>query len=106
LYGVRVLQDVTDAKRMEDRIRESEQHMRDLLEGLPAAVYTTDANGRITFFNKACIDMAGRTPQLGDKWCVTWRLYTPDGAPMSHDQCPMAIAVKEDRVVRGVEAVA
>lgn len=106
LYGVRVLQDVTEAKRMEDRIRESEQHMRDLLEALPAAVYTTDANGRITFFNKACIDMAGRTPQLGDEWCVTWRLYTPEGAPLPHDQCPMAVALKEDRVVRGVEAVA
>lgn len=106
LYGVRVLQDVTDAKRMEDRIRESEQHMRDLLEGLPAAVYTTDANGRITFFNKACIEMAGRTPQLGDEWCVTWRLYTPDGAPLPHDQCPMAVALKEDRAVRGVEAIA
>jgi len=106
LYGVRVLQDVTEAKRMEDRIRESEQHMRDLLEGLPAAVYTTDANGRITFFNKACIGMAGRTPQLGDEWCVTWRLYTAEGAPLPHDQCPMAIALKEDRVVRGVEALA
>ena len=105
-YGVRVIQDVTDAKRMEDRIRESEQHMRDLLEGLPAAVYTTDANGRITFFNKACIDMAGRTPQLGDEWCVTWRLHTADGAPLPHDQCPMAVALKEDRPVRGVEAIA
>jgi PAS domain S-box-containing protein len=106
LYGVRVIQDVTDAKRMEDRIRESERHMRDLLEGLPAAVYTTDADGRVTFFNKACIEMAGRTPQLGDAWCVTWRLYTADGAPLPHDQCPMAVALKEDRPVRGVEAVA
>ena len=105
-YGVRVIQDVTDAKRMEDRIRDSEQHMRDLLEGLPAAVYTTDANGRITFFNKACINMAGRTPQLGDEWCVTWRLHTADGAPLPHDQCPMAVALKEDRPVRGVEAIA
>ena len=106
LYGVRVIQDVTDAKRMEDRIRESERHMRDLLEGLPAAVYTTDANGRITFFNKACIEMAGRTPQLGDEWCVTWRLHTADGAPLPHDQCPMAVALKEDRPVRGAEAIA
>ncbi|MGF6709427.1 PAS domain S-box-containing protein [Luteibacter sp. W1I16] len=86
--------------------RNSEQHMRDLLEALPAAVYTTDANGRITFFNKACIEMAGRTPQLGDEWCVTWRLYTSDGVPLPHDQCPMAVALKENRPVRGVEAMA
>ena len=64
-YGVRVIQDVTEAKRMEDRILESERHMRELLEALPAAVYTTDAKGRITFFNKAAVDMAGRTPQTG-----------------------------------------
>jgi PAS domain S-box-containing protein len=106
LYGVRVLQDVTESKRMEDRVRQSEQHMRDLLEAMPAAVYTTDANGRITFFNKACIDMAGRTPQLGDEWCVTWRLYTAEGAPLPHDQCPMAVALKEGRTVRGIEAIA
>lgn len=105
-YGVRVIQDVTEAKRMEDRIRRSEKHMRDLLEALPAAVYTTDAAGRITFYNKAAVEMAGRTPLPGQEWCLTWRLHTPDGAPLPHDQCPMALALKEDRAVRGAEAVA
>jgi PAS domain S-box-containing protein len=105
-YGVRVIQDVTEAKRMQDRIRESEQHMRDLLEALPAAVYTTDANGRITFYNKMAVEMSGRTPSLDDEWCVTWKLYWPDGTPLPHDQCPMAIALKERRPVRGTEAVA
>ncbi|MBH5372731.1 PAS domain-containing sensor histidine kinase [Bradyrhizobium glycinis] len=105
-YGVRVSHDVTEAKRLQDRIRESEQHMRDLLEALPAAVYTTDANGRITFYNKTAVEMAGRTPLPGDEWCVTWRLYWPDGTPLPHDQCPMAIALREGRPVRGMEAVA
>jgi PAS domain S-box-containing protein len=105
-HGVRVIQDVTAAKLMEDRIRESEQHMRDLLEALPAAVYTTDAAGRITFYNKAAVEMAGRTPLAGQEWCVTWRLYTPEGVPLPHDQCPMAVALKENRPIRGVEAVA
>jgi PAS domain S-box-containing protein len=105
-YGVRVLQDVTAAKRMEDRICESERHMRNLLEAMPAAVYTTDAAGRITFYNKAAVEMAGRTPLAGDEWCVTWRLYTPDGSPLAHDECPMAVALKENRPVRGAEAVA
>jgi PAS domain S-box-containing protein len=105
-YGVRVIQDVTETKQLHDQIRESEQHMRDLLEALPAAVYTTDAAGRITFYNKAAVEMAGRTPLQGQEWCVTWRLYTADGVPLPHDQCPMAVALKEDRPVRGAEAVA
>ncbi len=105
-YGVRVLQDVTHAKLMEDRLRESEQHMRDLLEAIPAAVYTTDAQGKITFFNKAAVQLAGRTPEPGEKWCVTHRLYTADGTPLAHEQCPMAVALKEGRPIRGVEAIA
>jgi PAS domain S-box-containing protein len=105
-YGVRIIQDVTSAKQMEDRIRQSERQMRDLLEALPAAVYTTDAEGRINFYNKAAVEMAGRTPLAGEQWCVTWRLYTSDGVPLAHDQCPMAIALKEDRPVRGAEAIA
>jgi PAS domain S-box-containing protein len=105
-YGVRVIQDVTEAKLMEDRIRHSERHLRDLLEALPAAVYTTDASGKITFFNKAAVEMSGRVPQDGDHWCVTWRLFNTDGSPLPHDQCPMAVALKEDRPVRGAEAIA
>jgi PAS domain S-box-containing protein len=105
-YGVRVIQDVTIAKQMEDRLRESERHLRNLLEALPAAVYTTDAEGHITFFNRAAVDMAGRTPRQGDMWCVTWRLFNPDGTPLPHDQCPMAVALKEDRPIRGAEAIA
>jgi PAS domain S-box-containing protein len=106
LYGVRVSQDVTTAKQLEDRLRESEQRMRDLLEAIPAAVYTTDANGRINFFNRAAVEMAGRTPQPGDEWCVTWKLYWPDGTPLPHNECPMAIALRENRAVRGAEAIA
>ena len=105
-YGVRVLQDVTETKRMEDQIRQSERQMRDILEALPAAVYTTDASGRIEFYNKASVEMAGRVPESGDEWCVTWKLYTPDGTPLPHHECPMAIALKEERPIRGVEAIA
>ncbi|HET8551851.1 MAG TPA: PAS domain S-box protein [Gammaproteobacteria bacterium] len=80
---------------------------RDLLNALPVAVYITDADGRITYYNEACVELAGRRPELGtDRWCVTMRLYWPDGRPMPHDECPMAIALKENRVVDGGEAIA
>ncbi len=89
------------------QLAEREQHLLDLLEALPAAVYTTDAAGRITYFNQACVELAGRVPTLGsDEWCVTWRLYHPDGRPLPHDECPMAVALKENRPIRGAEAIA
>ena len=79
---------------------------RDLLEALPAAVYTTDAAGRITYYNQAAVELWGRRPALGDdEWCSSWRLYWPDGTPMAHDECPMAVALREQRPVRGAEAV-
>jgi PAS domain S-box-containing protein len=79
----------------------------ELLEALPVAVYTTDAEGRITFFNQAAADLWGHRPVIGsDQWCGSWRLFWPDGRPMSHDQCPMALTLKEGRPVRGVEAIA
>jgi PAS domain S-box-containing protein len=105
LYGVRILVDVTEAKLANDRLLENEKRLRDLLEALPAAVYTTDADGRITFFNKAAVEMTGRVPELGDLWCVSWRLYRPDGTFLPHDECPMAVALKERRAVRGEEAI-
>jgi PAS domain S-box-containing protein len=78
-----------------------------LLEALPVAVYTTDADGRITFYNRAAAALWGHHPELGSsQWCGSWRLYWPDGQPLPHDECPMAITLKEGREVRGVEAIA
>lgn len=85
---------------------EDARRLRELLEALPAAIYTTDAAGRLTYYNRAAIELAGRTPELGQQWCVTWRLYEPDGTPLPHEACPMAVALKENRPVRGREAVA
>lgn len=85
----------------------SDQRFRAMLEALPMAVYATDAAGRITFFNDAAAEFAGHRPEIGtDKWCVTWRLLRPDGTPLPHDQCPMAVTLREQRPVRGQEAIA
>ena len=77
-----------------------------LLEALPVAVYTTDAEGSITFYNQAAAEFWGYRPELGMKWCGSFRLFWPDGSPLPHDECPMAITLKEGREVRGYEAIA
>jgi PAS domain-containing protein len=78
-----------------------------VLSQLPVPIYLTDPNGAVTYWNQACVDFAGRVPQLGeDKWCVTWRLYTTAGEDLPHDQCPMAEAIRARREVRGKIAIA
>jgi PAS domain S-box-containing protein len=80
---------------------------RELMEGLGVALYTTDAEGRITYFNEAAEELWGRSPALGEeRWCGSWHLYNPDGSPMAHEDCPMAVSLKEGRAVRGAEAIA
>lgn len=79
---------------------------RQFLEALGVAVYTTDARGHITFFNEAAAHFWGRRPEIGEEWCGSWKLFWPDGRPMKHDECPMAIALREGRSVRGYEGVA
>jgi PAS domain S-box-containing protein len=99
--------DVTELRAAQKKLEEKERYLEDILNALPAAVYTTDAEGKITYFNQQAVHMAGRVPALGDdEWCVTWRLRNEDGTPLPHDECPMAIALKENRPVRGAVAYA
>jgi PAS domain S-box-containing protein len=78
-----------------------------LLDLLPAAIYTTDAAGRITYFNEAAARLWGCRPELGNaEFCGSWKLYRPDGTPLPKDQCPMARALKEGRAIHGMAALA
>lgn len=86
----------TEGGPAEDRaLRESERQLRMILEAIPAAVYTTDPEGRITYYNKAAVEFSGRRPVLfSDSWCVSWKLSWPDGTPLPHDECPMALTLR------------
>src|SRR5437868_2799973 len=89
---------VRQLERSKAEFQARERLHRDLLNALPAAIYTTDIAGRITYYNEAAVQLAGRRPVLGsDEWCVTWKLYNPDGSPLPHDACPMAVALREGR---------
>ena len=100
------IEDVTARRQAENAIRASEQRLKDLIEALPGAVYTTDAAGLITSYNPAAAEIWGREPELGkEEFCGSWRMQWPDGTPLQHDECPMAVALKEGRPILGAEAV-
>jgi PAS domain S-box-containing protein len=86
--------------------QENEICHRQLLRGLPVAVYTCDAHGRVTFFNQAAAKLWGHVPTLHkDLWCGSWRIYHPNGAPMSLHECPMARAIRQNEAIRGEEII-
>ena len=73
---------------------------RRLLEKLPAGAYTCDAEGLITYFNQLAVQLWGRTPKLNDpvdRFCGSFKLFSPDGSPIAHEQCWMALALKMDK---------
>lgn len=106
LGAINCFHDISQQKLAEERLQASEQRLRDLLEALPAAIYTTDAAGRITFYNQAAAEFWGHRPKLGEsQWCGSWRLFWPDERPLRHEDCPMAMALKENRPIRNVEAI-
>ena len=77
------------------------------VDALPVAVYATDRAGRLLHFNEAAAALWGRTPHLGDEyWCGCWQMFRVDGTPLAHADCPMAIAIRENRAMRGVEVMA
>jgi PAS domain S-box-containing protein len=105
--AVNCFHDVTEQRRDRAQVLDNERRLRDILEAIPVAVYTTDHEGKLTFYNRAAVEFSGREPEIGkDSWCVSWKLYEADGTPLPHDQCPMAVALREGRSIRGAEAIA
>jgi len=101
-----VTRDITEQKHAETKLRESERASRELLGALPAAIYVTDAAGRVTYCNEAAVNLWGATPKLGeDKWSSFSRFYHANGTPMAIEDCPTEIALTEARAVQGSEAI-
>jgi PAS domain S-box-containing protein len=68
---------------------------RPLLDAMSNAVYTTDRNGIITYFNPAATALWGREPEIGvSLWCGSLGLRLPDGTPVKPEDCPMAVCLK------------
>ena len=90
----------------EDRLRQTEHHYHQLVQSLPAAVYTCDVEGRITLYNEAAAALWGCRPKLDeDRWCGSWKIHNPDGTPLPLEDSPMALAIHEGRSVHGAEII-
>lgn len=91
----------------EDRLRQAERNYRQIVQSLPAAVYTCDREGHITLYNKAAVELWGQEPSLnGDhqRFCAAYRCWI-DGIPLAPQDTPMAVAAREGKSFRNLEPV-
>jgi PAS domain S-box-containing protein len=76
------------------------------LRYIPGAVYMTDTEGVIVFYNEAAAKLWGRRPDPGiDRWSGAYKTYGMDGSPLLPAASPMAIAIKESRQLAGQELI-
>ena len=96
----------SDRTQAEQALLESEERFRQTLALMPSAVYSCDATGLITYYNPQAARLWGRAPKAGDtdeRFCGSEQLILPDGTPLAHDECPMAVTLREGRAFRNEE---
>src|SRR5689334_2134437 len=95
--------DTAALERRYEKALEGEERYRQLVHGLPVAVYMTDAEGSLKFYNEAAALLWGFEPAIGEPWHVAYKAFRADGEPLRLEEYPMTMALKERRPVRGVE---
>ena len=101
-------EEIGQGRQAESALHKGDLWFHHLMEKLPAAAYTCDPDGLITYFNQYAVQFWGRAPKLidpVDRFCGSFKLFWPDGSPIAHDQCWMALTLKMDKGYNGHEIV-
>jgi PAS domain S-box-containing protein len=100
LYQTAIV-DLTERKRFEEKIQRSEERYRTLFDLVPVAIYVCDADGIIQEYNRRAAELWGREPGgngEGPRFCGSYKIYYPDGRYMPHEECPMARALRGEKL--------
>ncbi|NBC33951.1 MAG: PAS domain S-box protein [Alphaproteobacteria bacterium] len=101
-YGLQA-QRTSEARRAAERAaRESENRVRLLLESTAEAIIGVDRDGRITFCNRAAMDLMDLSPPnilIGSHIHEEMHVRTASEAPVSPATCPICTAIREGRPI-------
>ena len=90
---------ITERKKTEEALRQSEGRFRVLFDHGPIAMYSCDASGGNRQFNSVAMDLWGldaKGGKTGEQLDGSFKTYLPDGRSMNYAETPMT------KVLRGV----
>ncbi|HEV3333181.1 MAG TPA: PAS domain S-box protein [Bryobacteraceae bacterium] len=69
-FLLKVARDITDRLRVEEAVRRSEKQLRDVIDTIPAYVWSALPDGPLDFLNKRCVEFSGLSfeQNLGRGW--------------------------------------
>jgi PAS domain S-box-containing protein len=86
---------ITDRKRAEDALRDSEQRLRTVLDSLPVAVFLSDRNGNVVFTNRSVERIWGiSTHVTKDQYGQYKGRWVDGGKPVEPEQWALARALQ------------
>jgi diguanylate cyclase (GGDEF)-like protein/PAS domain S-box-containing protein len=98
--------DITEKKRAEARLRESEERLAQIFETVAEAIVMVDTNGIVTFANPAAelIYGADRDRIVSNHYNdEKWKIFQPDGKSIEVEEMPLARVLSTQDAVRSVE---
>lgn len=88
-----LLTDIEDLQRIAEALQESEHRLRDVIDSIPAFVYTMAPNGEPEFFNRPFLEYFGKTTEEMMNWARIGVIHPAD--------LPKSIAVWQRAVETG-----
>jgi PAS domain S-box-containing protein len=92
--------EIAERKRTQEKLAESEEHIRLLLNSTAEAIYGQDLRGDCTFCNPACVRLLGYSDPselIGKNMHDVMHHSRPDGTPYPREDCRICIVPQHDQ---------